>query len=291
MIPSLSLSKTSRRRVSSSTTGSSSSSGISASKKHQLTAGDIMSVRFRRRCRSTRYRNYNSKGMPPSSCASPNPLLLLFVALASFFFAHKVAPVHSLSAARTEWISNSLQYYNRITRGSEHVQESPTYLKSAMENYFALEKVREKKPQHAESIYRRLMDEFNPRSNAAGIRMEECEFSSLAVPTLLLGLLLQRENRFDDARTVFEGFSHVLDEAGGDHKCSCAARVLQAHALFEMKQENRVRAAELIIRAVRMDQNLRPVLRWKHFREAMIEYNASREARQQRTQAMMFATP
>lgn len=217
--------------------------------------------------------------------------MLLFVALASFFFAQKVAPVHSLSAAKTEWISNSLQYYNRITRGAEHVQQSPTYLRSAMENYFAHEKVKENNSNHAESIYRRLMDEFDPRNNPVGIRMEECEFSSLAVPTLLLGLLLQRENRFDDARTVFEGFSHILDEAGGNHKCSCTARVLQAHALFEMKQENRVRAAELIIRAVRMDHNLRPVLRWKHFRDAMIEYKASRQARQQHPQTMMLATP
>ena len=289
MIPSLSLSTTSRRRVSSPTVASP-IRGSSVSKDHQLTAGDIISVRFRRRCRSTHYRNYNSRGMS-SSCASPKPLMLLFIALASFFFAHKVAPVHSLSAARTEWISNSLQYYNRITRGAEHVQESPTYLKSAMENYFALEKVRENKPHHAESIYRRLMEEFNPRNNPSAIRMEECELSSLAVPTLLLGLLLQRENRFDDARTVFEGFSHILDEQGGDHKCSCAARVLQAHALFEMKQENRVRAAELIIRAVRMDRNLRPVLRWKHFRDAMVEYKASRQARQQQPQTMMFAAP
>jgi len=229
--------------------------------------------------------------MTASSCASPKPLMLLFVALASFFFASKVAPVHSLSAAKTEWISNSLQYYNSITRGAEHVQQSPTYLKSAMENYFALEKVRENKPHHAESIYRRLMEEFDTRNAPSDIRMEECEFSNLAVPTLLLGLLLQRENRIDDARTVFEGFSHVLDEAGGEHKCPCTARVLQAHALFEMKQENAVRAAELILRAVRMDHNLRPVLRWKLFRDAIVEYRAAREARQQQPRGMLLATP
>lgn len=286
MLPSLSLSTSSRRRVSTPAAASSGSRSCAMSNNHQLTAGDIISVRFRRRSRATR--SYSAKGMSSSSCASPNPLVLLFVAVASFFFAHKVAPVHSLSAARTEWISSSLQYYNRITRGSEHVQQSPTYLKSAMENYFALEKVRESKPHHAESIYRRLMEEFDPRNSPVGLRMEECEYASLAVPTLLLGLLLQREDRFDDARTVFEGFSHVLDEKGGNLKCSCAARVLQAHALFEMKQENRVKAAELIIRAVRLDGNLRPVLRWKQFRDAMVEYKASL---QQQPQTMMFATP
>lgn len=220
--------------------------------------------------------------------------MLLFVALASFFFANKVAPVHSLSAAKNQWINNSLQYYNRVTRGAEHVKDSPTYLKSAMENYFALEKVREKKPHDAESIYRRLMDELNPRNinNVLGpSEVENCDFSNLAVPTLLLGLLLQREDRLDDARTVFEGFSHVLDEAGGDHKCCCAARVLQAHALFEMKEENLVKAAELILRAVRMDRNLRPVLRWNLFRDALIEYRSVRKARQQQPQAMMLAAP
>jgi hypothetical protein len=220
--------------------------------------------------------------------------MLLFVALASFFFANKVAPVHSLSAAKNQWINNSLQYYNRVARGNEQVKDSPMYLKSAMENYFALEKVREKKPHHAESIYRRLMDEFNPQNikNAHGpSEVENCDFSNLAVPTLLLGLLLQREDRFDDARTVFEGFSHVLDEAGGDHKCSCGARVLQAHALFEMKQENPVKAAELILRAVRMDHNLRPVLRWNLFRDALIEYKSIRNARMQQPQAMMISGP
>jgi hypothetical protein len=210
--------------------------------------------------------------------------MLLFVALASFFFANKVAPVHSLSAAKNQWINNSLQYYNRITRGAEHVKQSPTFLKSAMENYFALEKVRDNKPHHAESIYRRLMEELNPKN-----QVEHCDFSNLAVPTLLLGLLLQREERFDDARTVFEGFSHVLDEAGGEHKCSCAARVFQAHALFEMKQGNSVRAYELILRAVRMDRNLRPVLRWKQFQDAMVDYRSFR--RQQPPPGMVFATP
>ena len=125
--------------------------------------------------------------------------MLLFVAIASFFLANKVTPVYSLSAAKNEWIGNSLQYYNRITRGAEHVQQSPTYLKSAMENYFALEKLRNNKPRHAETIYRRLMDEFNPRQgpfvtkpavDSMHADAEECEFSQLAVPTLLLGVLL-----------------------------------------------------------------------------------------------------
>ena len=283
--------------------------------------------------------------------------MLLFVAIASFFFANKVAPVrpvahvvhvHALTATKNQWVNNSLQYYNRITRGAANnnnnvnvnvnnnnvqVQNnsvnvnvnvnnnannnqvqgrqscSPKYLKSAMENYFALEKLRDNKPQHAEWIYRRLMDEFhhpskngndndnnndnrsnNNNDNAA---VEECNFSNLAVPTLLLGLLLQREERYEDARTVFEGFSHVLEHESSSKSsskssssshivcCGCCARVLQAHALFEMKQDNPIKAVELIIRAVRMDKKLRPVLRWKLFRDAMVEYQAAQRRQHQ----------
>ena len=257
---------------------------ISAMPKQMATSipsseNDRNAIRSRRRQRSLHLR---SRTMPGSSTS----LMMLFLFLACSLFSNTVTPVHSLSTAKNEWISKSLKYYNRVTRGAEHVQQSPTYLKSAMENYFALEKLRDNKPHHAELIYRRLMDDFNPVKNG---HAEMCDFSNLAVPTLLLGLLLQREERYDDARTVFDGFSHVLDEAGPDHKCCCAARVLQAHALFEMKQDNPVRAAELIIRAVRMDHNLRPVLRWKLFRQAVVEYKAANRARFQ--QGIGFATP
>jgi len=282
----ISLSTTSRRR-SAATFASAPAGSSSETTGHKVTAGDVISVRFRRRRRYTRDSKYSSTAKASSS---PGSLMLLFVAIASFFFANKVAPVYSLSTAKNQWVSNSLKYYNRITRGAEHVQESPTYLKSAMENYFALEKLRQNKPHHAETIYRRLIYDFSP-SNKSG--QEVCDFSNLAVPTLLLGLLLQREERYEDARTVFDGFSHVLDEAGPNHECCCAARVLQAHALFEMKQDNPVRAAELIIRAVRMDRNLRPVLQWKLFRNALVEYAAVNKARiiQQRQQSIGFAAP
>jgi hypothetical protein len=280
-----------------------------------MSACDVVSVRIRRRRRRTdnnRIRS-SSSTKSSSSCTTPRPLVLLFVALSVFYLASKkIAPVHSLSAAKNEWISNSLQYYNRITRGAEHVQQSPTYLKSAMENYFAREKIKKNKPQHAESIYRRLItDEHTTLYHAGAIAAavvgvneeeHECDFSNLAVPTLLLGLLLQREGRFNDARIVFEGFSHVLEEAsnanannannGGSagthtHMCCCSARVLQAHALFEMKQENPIKAVELIISAVKMDRNLRPVLRWKLFKDAFVQYQ-SPEQRQQRRKRLLL---
>jgi hypothetical protein len=288
-----------------------------------ISACDVVSVRIRRRRRRRSGTNRllasssmsSSTKSSSSSCTTPRPLVLLFVALSVFYFASmKIAPVHSLSAAKNEWINNSLQYYNRITRGAEHVQQSPTYLKSAMENYFAREKIKKNKPQHAESIYRRLiMDEHTTHHAGAiaaavvgdvkeGDELEhECDFSNLAVPTLLLGLLLQREGRFNDARIVFEGFSHVLEEASNAnnansngnskhiHMCCCSARVLQAHALFEMKQDNPIKSAELIISAVRMDKNLRPVLRWKLFKDAFIQYQSpvQRQKRKQKEQLLL----
>ena len=275
-----------------------------------ISACDVVSVRIRRRRRrrsdTNRILASSSSSSSSSSCTTPRPLVLLFVALTVFYLASKkIAPVHSLSAAKNIWINNSLQYYNRITRGAEHVQQSPTYLKSAMENYFAREKIKINKPEHAESIYRRLIKDEHTTHHAGAIAAavvgvsgeeeeeHECKFSNLAVPTLLLGLLLQREGRFNDARIVFEGFSHVLEEASIANgttrieKCSCCARVLQAHALFEMKHNNPLKAVELIILAVQMDKKLRPVLRWKLFKDAFVQYQ-SPEQRQQRRKLLVL---
>jgi hypothetical protein len=52
------------------------------------------------------------------------------------------------------------------------------------------------------------------------------------------------------------------------HKCSCSAKVLQAYALFEMKNGLSAKSLEIIQLAVQMDEQLRPVLEWKQFRDA-----------------------
>jgi hypothetical protein len=204
---------------------------------------------------------------------------------------------HPRNVHREEWIQNSLAYYKTITRGSTYqglfhepkkeYHEDPTYLRHAMENYFARQKIKDGKADQAESIYRKLLDEYTPLIGDP----EACQLSSVAVPTLLLGLLLQRERRWDDARTVFESFLFVLESTerqlhhgsnngqnddGHDgfhrkspHRCCCSARVLQAFALFEMKQNNPQRAVQLMHKAIRIDRTLRPVLRWKLFQDAM----------------------
>ena len=51
-------------------------------------------------------------------------------------------------------------------------------------------------------------------------------------------------------------------------ECTCSAKVLQAFALFEMKQGNVKKAYALIQMAVKLDHELEPVLSWKQFRDA-----------------------
>jgi hypothetical protein len=44
---------------------------------------------------------------------------------------------------KERWMQKSIQYYSRITRGSEQrIQPNAIYLREAMENYFAREKVK-----------------------------------------------------------------------------------------------------------------------------------------------------
>ncbi|KAG7369493.1 hypothetical protein IV203_027239 [Nitzschia inconspicua] len=194
-----------------------------------------------------------------------------------------------LSGTREEWIQNSLQYYRTITRGADKVlDDNPLYLQNAMESYFARQKIKEGKAHHAETIYRRLLQEMtlekshHHHHHSPADEENECCLSSIAVPTLLLGLLLQREGRTEDARTVFESFVYLLNrrrrskrrkltktEGHDCFSCCCCARVFQAFALFEMKQGNPQRAVKLIQQAIRMDRTLRPVLRWKLFQDAM----------------------
>ncbi|KAL7580692.1 hypothetical protein ACA910_002200 [Epithemia clementina (nom. ined.)] len=204
-------------------------------------------------------------------------------------------PSNYKNEARSIWIESSLKYYATITRGrgggtnrnsmaaarEKMKTVDSQYLRLAMENYVAREKIKMGKAHHAETIYRRLMEEILPMDNDKPKRgqaaSETCDFSSLAVPTLLLALLLQREERYDDTRSVLEGFCYVYDtfhissqdRHSHHHKCSCCARVFQAYALFEMKQDNPQKALQLLFRAIRMDRNLRPVLKWRQFRLAM----------------------
>ena len=164
-------------------------------------------------------------------------------------------------------MDKSVDYYRRISRGTPPDQlGSPEHMSLAARTYFAHTKVKNGMSHKAETIYRRLMKEIemdNDNDNDC-----DCDFGRLAIPTLLLALMLQREDRLDDARTVFEGFHRSIVGHRGI-KCCCSARVMQAFALFEMKQGESVRAMEILFVAIRLDKKVRPVLKWKQFRRAM----------------------
>ena len=67
----------------------------------------------------------------------------------------------------------------------------------------------------------------------------------------------------------------VHKEEGDVFECVCCAKVIQAYALFEMKQGNREKSFRLASMAVKMDDDLYSVFRWKQFREAqqLVENN------------------
>jgi len=78
------------------------------------------------------------------------------------------------------------------------------YLIMAAKHYFALRKIKDGKPHHAELIYRRILTELQRQANGDE---KECDHAKLAVTTLLLALLLQRlRSSPKDVRSVFLSF-------------------------------------------------------------------------------------
>lgn len=176
---------------------------------------------------------------------------------------------------RREWIEESLNYYSKVMReerrrnlGQAKNYDSPSYQQEfsvlAKKHYFALRKIKDGKPAHAESIYRRIITEIQNEEED-----EHCDHAQLAVTTLLLALHLQRTGAPPKrTRSVFLNFFRVAIVENGEDECACSAKVLQAFALFEMKQGNRLKSLELVKKAVQLDPTLRPVLKWKQFRDA-----------------------
>jgi hypothetical protein len=67
-------------------------------------------------------------------------------------------------------------------------------------------------------------------------------------------------------RSVFLRFFRIVGE-DEVRECRCSAKVLQAFALFEMKQGHGLKSYFLALKAVALDESLAPVLRWKQFRD------------------------
>lgn len=185
---------------------------------------------------------------------------------------------------RKEWVHKSVTYYSKVSREERRCrlgQVDPAVLATleyqtdfetqAKRHYFALCKIRQGKPEQAELIYRRIIEDIKSEHE------EECDNAKLAVTTLLLALHLQRNGNAKETRSVFLNFfRQVLEHDDPLHECTCSAKVLQAFALFEMKQGNALKSLDIVHRAVRMDKTLRPVLNWKQFRDV-------REKKRERT--------
>jgi hypothetical protein len=147
----------------------------------------------------------------------------------------------------------------------------------ATKHYFALRKIKDGKAHHAELIYRRIIGELQ--------QDVDCDNAKLAVTTLLLALLLQRVGTSaKQTRSVFLNFFRVAmlkhddkdvfaNNHDGHEQCACSAKVMQAYALFEMKQGNSLKSLQLVHKAIQLDPSLKPVLNWKQFRDAAEAYN------------------
>jgi len=164
-------------------------------------------------------------------------------------------------------------------RGYETPEYQDSFTRLAKKHYFALRKIKDGKPDHAETIYRRIIRELLTQDDE-----EECDHAKLAVTTLLLALLLQRQRDTKAARSVFLNFFRValvennsLDKDDTE-QCACSAKVLQAYALFEMKQGNSYKSLELVRKAVELDPSLKPVLQWKQFRDVLDRVRQRRDS-------------
>ena len=188
-----------------------------------------------------------------------------------------------LQARKRQWIDQSLSYYTTVTREEErrsrgqiskpseiHLTKHKSNFAMAKKLYFARHKIKSGYPHHAERIYRGIIEELFAEEDL-------CDNSELAISTLLLTLLLQRLGKIKETRMAFLRFFRMLKAEQmqllkeGDeeiHECTCSAKVLQAFALFEMKQGHTKKAYQLIQAAVELDGQLAPVLKWKQFRDA-----------------------
>lgn len=182
-----------------------------------------------------------------------------------------------LQERKRDWINRSLTYYSTVSREAKR-RENGQYVPSEMELdqyksnfitakklYFARHKIKNNQPRHAERIYRKLIDDLLREQEEDG----SCDHAQIAISTLLLALLLQRQGEVKETRATFVRFFRlVTTSSDGMKECTCSAKVLQAFSLFEMKQNNVKKAYALAQIAVKLDPELVPVLNWKQFRDA-----------------------
>jgi hypothetical protein len=238
---------------------------------------------------------------------------------------------------RRTWMDQSIQYYSkviqmRLPQEEEHRSSSrmttttilsppphesdttssvytPEFVGLAKQHYFALRKIKDGKPHHAEQIYRRILKEL-VRDNDDDDSTVQCDHAQLAVTTLLLALHLQRTGDSKATRSVFLHFFRTIvmtttttttTDSSSQYRdnyidadphtnrttttiggtttpphCACSAKVLQAFALFEMKQGNTMKSFELVCLAIQFDPTLQPILNWKQFRDVQQRWRQRR---------------
>lgn len=144
------------------------------------------------------------------------------------------------------------------------VDDDSKFVDLATKHYYARVLIQKGKWEFAEKLYRRIIKDLTSDHPE-----DDCDHTKLAVSTLLLALHMQRIGDIKATRAVFlDFFRRVAQEMDEDHKCSCSAKVLQAYALFEMKNGHAAKSLQIIQRAVKMDDSLSAVLNWKQFRDA-----------------------
>jgi hypothetical protein len=177
-----------------------------------------------------------------------------------------------------EWINRSIAYCSKVMREERRqnigqIQKAELDSAACQEEFhqltkkhcFALQKIKDGQHRHAELIYRRIIGEIMNEEEG------HCDHAKPAVTTLLLALHCQRMEDLKKTRSVFLSFVRVVvvENDNDEKECACSAKVLGAHALFEMKQGNELKSLEIARKAVQFDRSLEPVLQWKQFRDVL----------------------
>lgn len=220
----------------------------------------------RRRMKSALYFAYRASSV----------VTMILIFSATLFSAQAFSSVDQsgLSQRKQAWITRSVEYYSTVMRQNREKTSSldslvdpltdKNFVELATKHYYARFLIKNGKLTLAEKIYRRIIDELEAEE-------EHCDNTKLAVSTLLLALHMQRFNDVKATRAVFVNFFRrvaLTKEDEDEVQCSCSGRVLQAYALFEMKNGHSAKSLEIIQKAVKMDEALKPVLEWKQFRDA-----------------------
>ena len=168
--------------------------------------------------------------------------------------------------------SSDNAHFRRDLTGNRHEDDDDDeFLKVAGLHYFALTKIRNKDFKKAEALYRNFINGAMDQRESHGT----CDHASLAVTTLLLALHTQRQykdNKYEATRKTRAVFLRFFRLVGEDDvkSCSCSAKVLQAYALFEMKQGLTKKSLDIVRKAVELDESLSPILKWKMFQDVGI---------------------